>query len=80
MEEILEKLKDIDIQLADKCLTAEKLVEDFVFQKFKYEEQDVKFSEEKLAENEKNDLKKLQDDFADLRSTIFGVFDDEEEQ
>ncbi len=80
MEEILEKLKDIDIQLADKCLTAEKLVEDFVFQKFKYEEQDVKFSEEKLAENEKNDLKKLQDDFADLRSTIFGNFDDEEEQ
>ena len=80
MEEILEKLKDIDIELADKCLTAEKLVEDFVFQKFKYEEQDVKFSEEKLADNEKNDLKKLQDDFADLRSTIFGVFDDEEEQ
>ena len=38
MEEILEKLKDIDIELADKCLTAEKLVEDFVFQKFKYEE------------------------------------------
>ncbi len=38
MEEILDKLKDINIQLADKCLVAEKLVEDFVFQKFKYEE------------------------------------------
>lgn len=79
MEEILDKLKDIDIQLEDKYLTAEKLIEDFVFQKFKYEEQDVKFSEEKLTENEKNELKKLQEDFADLRSTIFGVFDEEEE-
>ncbi len=79
MEEILNKLKDIDIELEDKCLTAEKLVEDFVFQKFKYEEQDVKFSEEKINQDEKNQLKKLQDDFTDLKSTIFGDFDDEEE-
>jgi hypothetical protein len=31
MEEILDKLKTINIELADKCLAAEKLVEDFVF-------------------------------------------------
>lgn len=51
MDEILDKLRNIDIELADKCLAAEKLVEDFVFLKFKYEEEDVKFSEEKLSEN-----------------------------